>query len=262
MVPGPVQNLRQTLDTNQPSLTLNWDKPKNSNFSGEVTVYDVYFRPFRCPSEQPSTTATPMKKVQQQPSTWSVDKVLTPTNSPDTSIDTSPTSQWDCLQQDLSSFHPHSLSLHSPEGYSEIVKRRSFQQEHSHSGGESMPNVGGQKCTATSGNYMYDNYLKSWGPQLPPAPSIPPPMFHEKTPDAPPTSTLPTEKPPTVYGFDPILTSHHTISEPFFLHPGSSPGQPLLSHPIPLSTSPFHTYPPSPTPTSPHSPHTRSCHVT
>jgi len=187
-------------------------------------VYEVYFGPFRCQSEKakPNTTTIPVKTTQQQPSTWSVDKALTPTNSPDASIDTSLTSQWDFLpissppifsQQDHSSLHTHSLPLHLPESSSEIVKHGIFQEEHSHSGGGSMQKVGELKCTATSGNITCDNYLKSGGTQSPLAPSIPPPMFHEKTLDTPPKSTLLTKKPPH-----------------------SSPGQPLLSHPIPLST--------------------------
>jgi len=45
LVPGQVQNLRSTLDTNIPTLTLNWDKPSNVKTAEEVTAYDIRFRP-------------------------------------------------------------------------------------------------------------------------------------------------------------------------------------------------------------------------
>jgi len=45
LVPGPVQNLRSSLDTNKHSLSLNWDKPNNAKASGDVTAYDIRFRP-------------------------------------------------------------------------------------------------------------------------------------------------------------------------------------------------------------------------
>lgn len=45
-VPGPVQNLRSSLDTSQPSLTLNWDKPNNIKTTDDV-MYDVHFKPFK-----------------------------------------------------------------------------------------------------------------------------------------------------------------------------------------------------------------------
>ena len=45
LVPGQVQNLRSTLDTNIPSLTLNWDKPSNVKTAEEVTAYDIRFKP-------------------------------------------------------------------------------------------------------------------------------------------------------------------------------------------------------------------------
>lgn len=45
LVPGQVQNLRSTLDTNQPSLTLTWDKPKNVKSDRDVSNYDIRFRP-------------------------------------------------------------------------------------------------------------------------------------------------------------------------------------------------------------------------
>jgi len=45
LVPGPVLNLRSSLDTNKHSLSLNWDKPNNAQASGDVTAYDIRFRP-------------------------------------------------------------------------------------------------------------------------------------------------------------------------------------------------------------------------
>ena len=45
LVPGQVQNLRSTLHTNIPSLTLHWDKPSNVKTAEEVTAYDIRFRP-------------------------------------------------------------------------------------------------------------------------------------------------------------------------------------------------------------------------
>jgi len=45
VVPGQVQNLKSTLDTNAPSLTLHWDKPSNVKAAEEVTAYDIRFRP-------------------------------------------------------------------------------------------------------------------------------------------------------------------------------------------------------------------------
>ena len=45
LVPGQVQNLRSTLDTNQPSLTLTCYKPKNVKSDRDVSNYDIRFRP-------------------------------------------------------------------------------------------------------------------------------------------------------------------------------------------------------------------------
>ena len=45
LVPGQVQNLRSTLDTDQLSLTLNWDKPKNAMTAGDVSTYEIRFWP-------------------------------------------------------------------------------------------------------------------------------------------------------------------------------------------------------------------------
>ena len=47
LIPGPVLSLRSALDTSRPSLTLNWDKPNNATTAGDVTKYDIRFRPFR-----------------------------------------------------------------------------------------------------------------------------------------------------------------------------------------------------------------------
>jgi len=44
-VPGQVQNLRSTLDTDIPTLTLHWDKPKNMVTDGDVISYDIRFKP-------------------------------------------------------------------------------------------------------------------------------------------------------------------------------------------------------------------------
>ena len=45
LVPGQVQNLRSTLESDILSLTLNWDKPSNVKTAEEVTAYDIHFRP-------------------------------------------------------------------------------------------------------------------------------------------------------------------------------------------------------------------------
>ena len=45
LVPGQVQNLRSTLDTDQLSLTLNWDKPKNVTTAGDASTYEIRFWP-------------------------------------------------------------------------------------------------------------------------------------------------------------------------------------------------------------------------
>ena len=45
LVPGQVQNLRSTLESDILSLTLNWDKPSNVKTAEEVTAYDIRFRP-------------------------------------------------------------------------------------------------------------------------------------------------------------------------------------------------------------------------
>ena len=48
LTPGYVQNLRSTLDTSLPTLTLNWDMPENmvNVTDGEVS-YDIRFKPTR-----------------------------------------------------------------------------------------------------------------------------------------------------------------------------------------------------------------------
>ena len=43
LTPGPVQNLTATVDTNKPSVTLNWDRPTNARCAGDVTKYEVHF---------------------------------------------------------------------------------------------------------------------------------------------------------------------------------------------------------------------------
>ena len=207
LVPGPVQNLRQTLDTYQPSLTLNWDEPNNSKLSGEVTVYDVYFRPSRCQSEKAKheTSTTRVKTTQLDPSApslWSEDNALTATNSPNALMGTSLATQWGTppssspsvfLQQDLSPFCSHSLPLHSPESSSEIQLQSAIVSE-------ANP--------------------------------------HRKTLDVPPTGTLLAKKPQVVCDFDLIPTSLPPVGEPLLLPP-SSPCEPYHPHPIltPTSTS-------------------------
>jgi len=44
LVPGHVQNVRSTLDTNALALTLNWDKPKNTVTNGDEMSYDIRFK--------------------------------------------------------------------------------------------------------------------------------------------------------------------------------------------------------------------------
>ena len=43
MTPGPVQNLKLTLDRNKPSLTLDWEPPANIDLSNpaELTQYEI-----------------------------------------------------------------------------------------------------------------------------------------------------------------------------------------------------------------------------
>ena len=45
LVPGHVENLRSNRDPNRPSVTLHWDEPKNCELTGEVTAYEIIFRP-------------------------------------------------------------------------------------------------------------------------------------------------------------------------------------------------------------------------
>ena len=47
MTPGPVQNLKLTLDRNKPSLTLDWEQPTNIDLGNpaELTQYDIWFKP-------------------------------------------------------------------------------------------------------------------------------------------------------------------------------------------------------------------------
>ena len=44
LVPRQVQNLRSVLNTNQPSLTLKWDRPKNAIADKDVTAYEISYR--------------------------------------------------------------------------------------------------------------------------------------------------------------------------------------------------------------------------
>ena len=45
LVPGHVQNVRSTLDTNALALILNWDKPRNTVTNGDEMSYDIRFKP-------------------------------------------------------------------------------------------------------------------------------------------------------------------------------------------------------------------------
>ena len=45
LVPGHVESLRSNRDFNRPSVTLHWDEPKNCKLAGEVTAYEIRFRP-------------------------------------------------------------------------------------------------------------------------------------------------------------------------------------------------------------------------
>ena len=44
LTPDPVQNLKATVDTHEPSVTLKWDPPANAASEGDVTKYQVRFR--------------------------------------------------------------------------------------------------------------------------------------------------------------------------------------------------------------------------
>ena len=44
LTPDPVQNLKATVDTHGPSVTLKWDPPGNASSEGDVTKYQVCFR--------------------------------------------------------------------------------------------------------------------------------------------------------------------------------------------------------------------------
>ena len=45
LVPGRVECLRSNRDPNRPSVTLYWGEPKNCELTGEVTAYEIRFRP-------------------------------------------------------------------------------------------------------------------------------------------------------------------------------------------------------------------------
>lgn len=45
LIPGQVENLRSTLNTNKPSLFLNWDKPKNVQKIEDMSMYTIRFKP-------------------------------------------------------------------------------------------------------------------------------------------------------------------------------------------------------------------------
>ena len=43
LTPGSVQNLTATVDTSKPSVTLNWNRPANAGYAGDVTKYEIHF---------------------------------------------------------------------------------------------------------------------------------------------------------------------------------------------------------------------------
>ena len=45
LVPEKVQNLKSVLDESKPSLTLNWDRPNNTQTFQDVRKYSIRFRP-------------------------------------------------------------------------------------------------------------------------------------------------------------------------------------------------------------------------
>ena len=43
-VPGPVENLVPTVNPNEPAVTLSWDPPVNSQYKGDILLYDIRFK--------------------------------------------------------------------------------------------------------------------------------------------------------------------------------------------------------------------------
>lgn len=47
LVPGEIQNLKRSVDKKQASMTLSWDPPLNFQRRGEVTNYQIRFKPIK-----------------------------------------------------------------------------------------------------------------------------------------------------------------------------------------------------------------------
>ena len=47
LVPGEIQSLKRSIDKKQASVTLNWDPPLNFQRPGEVTNYQIRFKPIK-----------------------------------------------------------------------------------------------------------------------------------------------------------------------------------------------------------------------
>ena len=43
-VPGLVENLVPTVNPNEPAVTLSWDPPVNSQYKGDILLYDIRFK--------------------------------------------------------------------------------------------------------------------------------------------------------------------------------------------------------------------------
>lgn len=43
-VPGPVVNFIPTVNPNEPSVTLSWDPPVNSQYRGDILLYEIRFK--------------------------------------------------------------------------------------------------------------------------------------------------------------------------------------------------------------------------
>ena len=63
LIPDPVENLKATVDSYKPAVTLKWDPPANAGNEGDVTNYVVRFRegendPYKEKIVKGSTTTT------------------------------------------------------------------------------------------------------------------------------------------------------------------------------------------------------------
>ena len=43
-IPGPVENFVPTVNPSEPSVTLSWDPPVNSQYKGDILLYDIRFK--------------------------------------------------------------------------------------------------------------------------------------------------------------------------------------------------------------------------